>query len=244
MASSIQVQLRDETLEFTFDAKINGYAFGVDDAVLISQALKENQAANLLIFRSTSRRFFCTGGDLQHYSQMKSRGEGLRANRRIRYALQMLAEFRGVSLALVDGDAWGGGLELLSCFDEVWSTPQALFGFWQRRIGLSYGWGGRARLEERVSSAHLRRLALKGQTISAYEALDLGLVDRILPREIFEVEITKWRANHENLGIKVTAALKAETHRADRQFEGLWLKKDHREALAKFSRAHARTRKS
>lgn len=244
MASSIHVQLRDKTLELQFDAKINGFAFGVDDAVLLSQALKENQSASLLVFRSTSRRFFCTGGDLQHYSQMKSRGEGLKANRRIRGALEMLAEFRGVSLALVDGDAWGGGLELLSCFDEVWSTPQSLFGFWQRRIGLSYGWGGRARLEERISPAHLRRLALRGQTISAYEALDLGLIDRILPREIFEIEIAKWRAGFENLGTKVTSALKAEVHRADRQFDELWLKKDHREALAKFSRVHSRTRKS
>jgi enoyl-CoA hydratase/carnithine racemase len=55
-----------------------------------------------------------------------------------------------------------------------------MFALWQRKIGLSFGWGGGARLEKRLGSSVLKRLSLSTAAISAGDALAIGLCDRLV----------------------------------------------------------------
>ena len=100
---------------------------------------------------------FCSGGQLKDYANLDSSEQGIAVNNEIRAILHELSQMPVAKTALVDGHCFGGGIELLSCFDYVVATPKSLFALWQKRIGLSFGWGGKRRLESRVGSETLKK---------------------------------------------------------------------------------------
>ena len=108
---------------------------------------------------------------------MKGRQPGILANRKIRVQLKQLAHLPVPTLALVDGECYGGGVELLSCFDFIYSTPTSQFGLWQRKVGLTFGWGGGVRLLKRMSEHQLKQLCLEAKTLTALEA-KVSMYDR------------------------------------------------------------------
>lgn len=172
---------------------------------------------------------FCRGGNLKYYGSLATKLEGLKANREIRKSLLRLSTLPIPTLALVRGDAFGGGLELISCFDVVISTPAALLGFWQRRIGLTFGWGGGQRALNRLTSACLRRLALESASISAYEALTLGLVDQIVPADLSEALVVRRLKEILNGSPETCEAIKMWSAKAETKiFEDLWFSPEHR----------------
>src|SRR5690606_8509059 len=133
------------------------------------------------------------------------------------------------------GDCFGGGVELLSTFDFVVSTPKSFFGLWQRRIGLTFGWGGGIRLEKRVGAKKLIQASLLAHSFSAFEAAQIGLVDLILPAAHIEnkaldliAKLNK-RPQVPFLPIKLWTSLKERSI-----FEKLWFNKDHQDILKKF----------
>lgn len=124
-------------------------------------------------------RVFCSGGNLSDYRQMVEGEEGRVVNQRIATILDELARLPVATFCLVEGDCFGGGVELLSAFDFVYSAPHSFFGLWQRRAGLTFGWGGGARLAKRLGEAQLKNLAMASDTISAQHAREIGLIDAV-----------------------------------------------------------------
>lgn len=236
MSSGLSVQYEDRVLRLTLSHPEKSNAFGPVEAEALMRALRQASKAEALIFTSQRSRFFCAGGDMQYYSSLKSRAKGLLANRKIALALKSLARFPAPTLAYVNGDCLGGGLELLGAFDEVWCAPHVRFGFWQRRIGLSFGWGGFDLLSERLKAADLRRLSINAVDLSAFEARDLGLADRIVALDSWEGFATDWAARTVALPRAPLKVLKSATAATEaKSFSTLWGKSEHAQALADFS---------
>lgn len=200
------------------------------------------KSCDALIFRSEGR-VFCSGGNLKdHLAQGASGGKA--ANREIAAALSSLSTLKIPTIAMIEGDALGGGLELLSAFDVVMSAPHVLFGFWQRRLGLSFGWGGGARLARRLGSpARLATLALESRALTATEARDAGLVDRINPTWSLRSEVLAEALRLASLPRVSVAAMKAlravpraEALIEQRSFEKLWFGETHRQRLESFAK--------
>jgi enoyl-CoA hydratase/carnithine racemase len=197
---------------------------------LLNHIGKKNFSA--LVFSSTGR-VFCSGGKLSVYASMATADEGRKINDEIRSILEALTSLDVPTLAAVGGDAFGGGVELLGCFDFVVAAPHALFGLWQRKIGLSFGWGGGARIEKRIGAAHLKSLALSTAAISAHEAARIGLVD-------FVVQESELLSKAEGLARALlalpsepVAGLKAfEASREVESFQSLWWNPSHKAVLA------------
>lgn len=82
-------------------------------------------------------------------------------------------------IALIDGLALGGGLELALCADYLLASKKAVMGFPETSIGIYPGLGGTQRTVHRVGSSIARYLILSGTLLSAEEALNLGLIDEI-----------------------------------------------------------------
>ncbi len=137
-------------------------------------------------------KVFCSGGNLTDYKKLKSKAEGLKVNREIENCLAVFAKWPAVKLAIIEGDVLGGGLEWLSCFDYRWSTNAAVFAFWQRRIGLTPGWGGGARWAAKVGEDCLRKLLIEAEVLPAAAALRHGLIDRILPEWKIREAVSHW----------------------------------------------------
>ncbi|MEO7032188.1 MAG: enoyl-CoA hydratase-related protein [Polyangiaceae bacterium] len=84
-------------------------------------------------------------------------------------------------IAAVNGFALGGGCELALCADYIFASERAKFGQPETNLGLLPGFGGTQRLSRRVGLGRARELVYSGEPISAEQALQIGLVNRVLP---------------------------------------------------------------
>ena len=86
-------------------------------------------------------------------------------------------------IARLQGLALGGGVELALACHQIIATPKATLAFPETGIGIYPGLGGTQRTTRRVGRGLAKWLVLTGQTVSAEEALAIGLVDAVVPYE-------------------------------------------------------------
>ena len=85
-----------------------------------------------------------------------------------------------VSIAAINGQALGGGCELLSVCHFRIAAEHAAFSYRQAQNGIITGWGGGSRLLRQLGRCQALRLLSTSETIDAAEALRIGLVDQIV----------------------------------------------------------------
>jgi enoyl-CoA hydratase len=96
-----------------------------------------------------------------------------------------------VTVALVDGDCFGGALDLILAFDLRFATPRSRFAHPGARLGIVTGFGGTSRWRKALDRPAARRLFLNNEVLTAEQALAAGLVDRI--GESFDDELARLR---------------------------------------------------
>lgn len=228
----MKVKVQDRIAFIQID-NLAGQSFGVEEAKSLEKLLKTDIRA--IIWSGLPGKLWCSGGNLKYYAGLKKREDGILANRKITKALIALTEFQGPTVACLTGDVFGGGLELLSCFDHVMAAPHIYVGLWQRRIALTFGWGGGWRLKNRMGRKALLQKALTAETISAQEALRHKLVDQILPERSLDEHALKWIAVFEGLPKAPIKSLKNwDFKKESKIFEKLWLNKEHVKILQSF----------
>lgn len=110
-------------------------------------------------------------------------------------ACDLLETIPKVSIAAVNGYALGGGLELALGADMRYLAEDAQVGQPEVRIGVIPGAGGTQRLTRIVGPGRARELVYTGRNVSAAEALDLGMAERVIPTaELFATAVTDARA--------------------------------------------------
>lgn len=83
-------------------------------------------------------------------------------------------------IALLNGIALGGGLELALCADQIFALSKVTLAFPETGIGIYPGLGGTQRTSLRVGKGLAKYLVLTGKNISAKEAEEIGLIDKII----------------------------------------------------------------
>ena len=91
-------------------------------------------------------------------------------------------------IAMVNGDAIGAGCNLALACDLVIASENARFGEVFVKIGLGPDWGGAYHLLRRIGMVKTKELLFTGKIFSAQEALDMGLINQIVP--LMELEET------------------------------------------------------
>jgi len=154
----------------------------------INNALKEFQKRNLkvLIFDANGKAF-SAGVDVSDHTKDKVN--------------EMIAVFHDIftnlnkinapTIALVNGAALGGGCEVATFCDIVIASEKSKFGQPEIKVGVLPPVAA-AIFPKLIWSKKALELIITGETISANEAKDLGLVNHILPVENFEVEAEKF----------------------------------------------------
>jgi enoyl-CoA hydratase len=100
------------------------------------------------------------------------------------HALAALIEALGCPvIAAVNGFALGGGCELALACDFIYASDTAKFGQPEVNLGVIPGFGGTQRLARRVGIGMARQLVYTGEIIDAARALEIGLVNAIVPKD-------------------------------------------------------------
>lgn len=94
-------------------------------------------------------------------------------------------------IAAVSGFALGGGNELVMHCDMVIASETAMFGQPEIKIGVMPGAGGTQRLTRNVGKVNAMEMVLTGKFITAQRACELGLVNRVVPVELYLEEAVK-----------------------------------------------------
>lgn len=135
----------------------------------------------VLVLTGTGEKTFCAGSDLGDLATVDDREAALDMSPRMQGILDRLDRGPRVTLAALNGSAYGGGCELLTACHLRIAAAGSRFSFRQAKMGVSTGWGGGGRLFRLVGRSHALRLLLTADTISADEALRIGLVDQVVP---------------------------------------------------------------
>jgi len=119
-------------------------------------------------------------------------------------------------IAAVNGFALGGGTEIAMACDFIYASEKAKFGQPEINLGIIPGFGGTQRLARLVGKGWARELCLTGVIISAQEAQEIGLVNKVFPPETL-MEETRKTANL--IASKGRAAVRAVKQAVNRGFD-------------------------
>jgi enoyl-CoA hydratase/carnithine racemase len=159
--------------------------------VLVSE-LEENENIRVFILSGEGSESFVSGGDLKKFHTIKSKEGAVAKSRRMQDLLFRIEELPCWTVACVNGDAYGGGIELMLAFDFRLSVPEAKFGFTQGRFYLVPGWGGLTRLVEKVGRTMALEWLGKSEITNADSVLKYGLIEHILMGKEPEKEVLNW----------------------------------------------------
>jgi len=116
-------------------------------------------------------------------------------------------------IAAVNGDAIGGGLEVALACDFRIASGKARLGVPETRWGLMPGWGGTQRLTRLISLAKAAEMLLMAKIVTAEEALDIGLVNLVVPPEKLMETAMQWAERICELGPLAVRAAKQSMNR-------------------------------
>jgi enoyl-CoA hydratase len=141
--------------------------------------LAADDGIRAVILAGAGERAFCAGSDVKEFEQLSGRvAQGKLLLEKLVY--RKLAELPMPTIAAIDGDALGGGLELALCCDIRVAAQGARFGMPEVRLGVIPGSGGTQRLPRVVGPARAKEMILVGELIDASEAQRIGLVNRVV----------------------------------------------------------------
>lgn len=138
-----------------------------------------NDDINVVIITGAGERAFCAGADISYMVNI----DPITAENYATSAQSVLSKIEKLEkpvIAAVNGFALGGGCELAMVCDIRVASSNAKLGQPEVTIGIPPGWGGTQRLMRLVGPARAKELVFTGKMISAKEAYEIGLVNKVV----------------------------------------------------------------
>ena len=210
MSDLVQLMKSDEIAIITINnPPVNALGPGVPEGIVHAMDQIENDGsvrAAVLIGAGTT---FVAGADIKEFGKIVSgqrpRGEGLRL------LLSRIENSRKPIVMAIHGNAFGGGLELAMAGHYRVAAPGAQVGQPEVKLGIIPGAGGTQRLPRLAGVEKAVLMCAQGNPVSARDALDTGILDRIIEgdflagaiwfaREIAEKPAPRARDRNDKLG--------------------------------------------
>ena len=158
----------------------------------IWQSIEGNREVRAVVLTGGGERAFCTGADmkggsgssgLEYWATARPNGFGGIALRR---TLDVPV------IARVNGHAAGGGFEMVLGCDIVIAAVEATFSLPEARVGRLPLDGGMTLLQRQIPFRAAMGIMLTGRRVKAPEALALGIVNEVVPRDALDEAVERW----------------------------------------------------
>jgi enoyl-CoA hydratase/carnithine racemase len=178
------------------------------------EAIQASGGVKALILTSPNPALFCAGADIKAFTTMDP-AAGRRMLDRAHALLRSWERSRIMTIAAVNGAALGGGCEVAMGCDVRLAAYSASFGQPEINLGIIPGFGGTQRLPRLVGPAKALEMNTTGEPISAEEAYEYGLVNRLVPdHELFD-EALSWAHKFAGQAPLALEAVKRASHKGD-----------------------------
>ena len=147
----------------------------------IASDLEGRESVRAIVLTGAGEKAFCAGADLKERKGVSAQDTGPYISA-IGTAIETWGEIRKPTIALMNGSAYGGGLELALACDLRIMVEGAELGLTEVRLGIIPGAGGTQRLPRLIGEARAKELILLGRRISSTRAAEIGLVHQVVPR--------------------------------------------------------------
>ena len=152
----------------------------IDGVARFFRASGSDEAIRSVVITGAGGKAFCAGMDVSYFVPMESVQETERFIDAIQGMCFAIEESDKIAIAAINGYCLGGGCELAMACDIRIASSDSKFGQPESRVGIIPGAGGTQRLPALIGVARAKELMLTGESIDAGEALNLGLVNRVV----------------------------------------------------------------
>jgi enoyl-CoA hydratase/carnithine racemase len=178
------------------------------------ERVEHDPNVRVLVLRGAGERAFVSGTDIRQFLSFRTREDALGYEARLGRILGRLAALNKPTIAMVNGDAIGGGLFLALAADLRLAAEQARFGVpVARTLGNFPAAANYSRLDAAIGPIRSRELMLTARLLDAAEAKSIGLIDQVHPAADLETRTLELATNLANLAPLTLAAAKEATRR-------------------------------
>jgi len=161
----------------------------LDALAVLWREIVDAGSVRVLVIASANPALFCAGADIKAFATMDVDSERELVDR-MQALLLEAGRSRIVTIAAVNGVAYGGGCELAMGADLRIAAQSASFAQPEVKLGIIPGFGGTQRLPRLVGAGRALEMNLIGEPIDAFEAWEYGLVNRVVAdHELFDAAL-------------------------------------------------------
>ena len=168
--------------------KLNAINYAMADTLMaLLDRCETDDAVQAIILTGSGGRAFSAGGDIPEFSESVRDGADAALRDFVRRGQSLTARlesYRKPIIAAVNGIAFGGGCEITEAVHLAVASERARFAKPEIKLGMPPTFGGTQRLPRLVGRKRALELLLVGDEFPAERALELGLVNRIVPHEM------------------------------------------------------------
>ena len=194
MSDVVRVKIEDRVATLTLNRPDRLNALNSEMAALAREALADLSSDDDVgcIVVTGEGRAFCAGGDVSDMAAAKEMPTMEQMVDRLRLGQEfcwLLHSTPKITVAAINGYAMGAGLGIALSCDMRFASEQAKLGTAYAKVGLGGDYGTTWQLTRLVGPAKAKELFVLGDTLTAPEALDVGLVNRVIDHEQLANEV-------------------------------------------------------
>lgn len=170
------------------------------------QKLNLDDGIKVIILTGEGDKAFSAGADIEYMSKITP-DESVEYAKLGQLVTDTIETVRQPTIAAINGYALGGGCEAAMSCDIRIAADTARMGQPEVTIGIPPGWGGTQRLLRIVGIAKAKELVYTGKIIKAQEALEMGLVNHVVPLDSLQQEAQKMAdqiAKNSQMGVQMS----------------------------------------
>jgi enoyl-CoA hydratase len=153
----------------------------------VTNDLGRDPSVRAVVYRGSGIEAFASGADISEFKEVRKDPEtALRYNAQAATASEAIRGCAKPTVAMIFGYCMGGGMAIAIACDLRFAAEGAKFGIPAARLGIIYGADGVSPLVGLVGPAYAKDILFSARTIGDGEALQIGLIQRLLPSDQLE----------------------------------------------------------